>query len=723
MKPWERYQPQQDNGGPWAKYSGPKKPEVVQEQAENDPSMLDKAKSLFTGDDRREFDYPEIPHLVWNQPDKKPTYGNYEGYWPSHDHLATAAGNPLAMADIYEANVPGSNVEFDSHGNPYTTYSGNQYYLNRPGLSRADIAQVIPEALMYMGGGKLGAHVGKKAMGRLGQVVGAGAGGYSTSVAQDLTAQQVGSNQPIDHRKASIIAALGLGGEFAAPHIGRAYSWLKKVIGNKRFIQNGALTSEGRKAIESAGIDPNKVSREWVEEFSKLTKNEVEPQIAARMASSETLPKPIKLTQGQATDDLALQGKEQSRLHGVYGEEAQNVTRSQLDDQTRILGENAQEIQKQIGGSQVANKGEGASKAISDLRDQAKASMESVREAYKGAKRTSAHVPIDAIKDFSQKARSSLVEDGFDLAGSRLSTRLQDVEKITGIENVTSANLKGMELWRKRIVRDIESLKASDPSQAQALRQLKNRYDDFIKDSFENALIQGDQKAISLWQNARQLRASYGQVFEKNRIINKLVKGEHTPEETVNILFGAGRFGNTSRGEVVQALDTIQRTVGPNSWNALREEAFLRLLRNQGEVFSPKKFITELDTALRDGGTLMRKMFKPMELRLMGQLRDVAKATIYDARATNPSKSGYTLARIASDMFGPVGRVVGAVTKRFTQPIKENLEVGAARRGLYTPKRPEPIPGLYGGAGSFAGSQGYQNLEDGLRSYKMKRRR
>ena len=681
-------------------------PALIQKlETDQSPSLWESTKNLFTGNNRREYDYPEIPNLVWNKPGQQPTYGNYEGYWPSHDAMAVAGGNPLSQAEIYESNVKGSKVDFDSYGNPYTTYGKNQFYLNRPGLSRADAAQVLPEALWYTLAGKFGGGAGSSVMGKVGQVLGTGAGLYGASVGEDIAAQQVGSNQPVDQQKALLIGALGSGAELAAPHIGRAYNYLKQVFGNKRWVANGTLTGEGRKALESAGMKPEQVTPEWMAEFNKLVRNELDPTTAARVASSKTLPHPVQLTEGQATGNLALQGKEQARLHGVYGDDAQSIMRSYVDDQANALNANAQSLKSTIGGDQVTFKGEGASRAISTLKGNAEATREAVRAGYQGAKQTNAFMPSEAVKDFAYQARKHLSEEGFDLSGAKVAGRLQDVERVIGMKNVNAANVRGMELWRKRIVKDIESIRMSDPSQAEALRQLRGRYDDFIKDSFENALVRGDQTAVQQWQQARQLRATYGQVFEKNRIINKLVKGEHTPEETVNILFGAGRFGSQSKGEVIQALDTIQKQVGPNAWNALREEAFLRLLRNQGDSFSAVKFTNEFDTALREGGTLMRKMFDPAELRLMGQLRDAAKATIYDPRATNPSKTSYALARIASELFGPAGRGTMAVIQRFSVPINESWHAGAARRAPFIPKKPEVTPGIGGGLGGYFGEK------------------
>ena len=232
-------------------------PALIQKlETDQSPSLWESTKNLFTGNNRREYDYPEIPNLVWNKPGQQPTYGNYEGYWPSHDAMAVAGGNPLSQAEIYESNVKGSKVDFDSYGNPYTTYGKNQFYLNRPGLSRADAAQVLPEALWYTLAGKFGGGAGSSVMGKVGQVLGTGAGLYGASVGEDIAAQQVGSNQPVDQQKALLIGALGSGAELAAPHIGRAYNYLKQVFGNKRFVANGTLTGEGRKALESAGMKP-----------------------------------------------------------------------------------------------------------------------------------------------------------------------------------------------------------------------------------------------------------------------------------------------------------------------------------------------------------------------------------------------------------------------------------------------------------------------------------
>ncbi|CAN0460708.1 unnamed protein product, partial [Ectocarpus fasciculatus] len=94
------------------------------------------------------------------------------------------------------------------------------------------------------------------------------------------------------------------------------------------------------------------------------------------------------------------------------------------------------------------------------------------------------------------------------------------------------------------------------------------------------------------------------------------------PDDAANYIFG--RSGIGAKKGLERDLVKLRDTLGPDSaeWNAIREEAFLRLFRNQpgpeaGGVFNAQAFSKELNRALTDSPDAMKVLFSSKEAALM----------------------------------------------------------------------------------------------------------
>jgi hypothetical protein len=75
------------------------------------------------------------------------------------------------------------------------------------------------------------------------------------------------------------------------------------------------------------------------------------------------------------------------------------------------------------------------------------------------------------------------------------------------------------------------------------------QFDEWQGDAFENALFSGSQEALQAARDARAANASWRQRFhndrdDADRIINKVVTGEVTPQEVSNYILGASKIGS-----------------------------------------------------------------------------------------------------------------------------------------------------------------------------------
>lgn len=677
------------------------------------PSLMQRAADLFTGDLSREYDYPELPGAVdYESLDNVPAHpatGEKETFFRMSDLHGMSGGNPLSLAEMYEARQ-GVAADYDAYGNPFVTYKGEPHYINRPGVSSADVSQALVEFPMFTGGGFAGSQIGKVA-GTAGKVLGAGAGMYGTSLGQDLLAQSMGSKQPASQQKAVLLGLLGSAGEVASPLLTRIVSYFKGLRRNRAFIQDGELTDQGREAVRRAGLDPDVFDREVVERLETINREGAPYDEAVRDATAESLPYPVRLTRGEVSGDIAQQGREQSMKHATppYTEEAQRIALEGERRAQQALSDNIDHLAGEVGGQgqrSINEVGQGTGRAVEQLGKQHDAAKKVVDEAYKQARSTKAWVPAEATKQFLRDAKKKLIAAGFRPSEGKLGSLFAEIERRLKMKGIKSFNLNQMEVWRKRAVRDADSLKVTDASQAKAIGDLKRMYDDFMQDALEKSLISGDDAALGAWRNATARHAEFAKLYRDNKLVNRFVKEELTPEEATQILFGTAKLSSKSKGMTIDALRKIKKSLGADSvaWNGLREEAMLRLLRNQpAEGFSAQKFVSAFDDAMTNGRTLMGELFNPQELQKLRKIRDVAKMTVPNPRATNPSRTSYALMRQIGDLFGPTGNLFRSFASRIMGDTSERMATDEARR-LLTRLRPTPPTGQGAVVGGAAGT-------------------
>ncbi len=350
---------------------------------------------------------------------------------------------------------------------------------------------------------------------------------------------------------------------------------------------------------------------------------------------ARNLPRGVKLTKGDITQDVMIQSFEEDVIQGLRGQPAQARLRSFREGQNKALQENVSEIQKQATGKPVAaaaeQRGIGAQRTVEAVQNRAIADRQVISAAYDEARQLDATIDGSLIQEFGNTTSRRLIEDGFDIeVMPRLQRRVGDFDDLGDFlkENsdfLNEASVQKVENIRKRIVRDIESVKRSDPSEAGALRIMRNDLDKKMGDLLDEGLVRGNDQAVEAWAGARELRREFGKTFENNKIIRRIIDDELTQEESVNLLFGGSKMGfKTEAGKIATRVRNI---LGADSdaFGAMKEEAILRLVRNQTDTFSGAKFNTAFQGAMKDNPTLMRALFTKEEIDQMNSFAKIAK--------------------------------------------------------------------------------------------------
>lgn len=446
----------------------------------------------------------------------------------------------------------------------------------------------------------------------------------------------------------------------------------------------GVPREEIKDAIDFAGLFAGTAPR--IARLPK-TRGALTPEQQAIVQTERNLSERVPLTRADVTQDVNLQSTLDDASQGLLGEKAKGLAISVREEQSKGLKGNIEAFQKELSGRQAAltaeETGLGVDRASQALKIAAGNQRKAITDAYDTAKELDASIDGDLIKAFGSSSRKKLVDEGFDIIESpRLSKSLEELEELKLVDGkLSESTVRNLELWRKRTNKRIESVKNSDPSEAQALRTLKNDYDNFSSQALDEGLIRGNAEAITAWKNARDLRADFGRRFETNKVIKKLVAEDLTQEETVNLIFGGSQMGfKNQAGKIVKDMKNVLGEQS-NAFKSMKEEAILRLVKNQGDEFSGAKFNTAFEKSMKDNPTLMRELFTKEEIVDLRSFARFAKSiTEKKVGATNPSGTMNKLIRFAqgtgvSSNF--VGKFVDRAFGFFLDPARKSA--GASR--------------------------------------------
>lgn len=660
------------------------------------------AANLVTGNDRRQFQYGELPPILTEK--------------GMSDARMSLGRDDLRKLDILRKstndNIPGFS---DDYGNIYVTLDDQRakrygvepgsYYLNNPGISGQDVSDVMTtgaiEAVTTLGLSRL---LGPLVPG--GRILGAATGAASGSALQDVAATTAGSERGIDGQAALIAGLIGGGGEALGQVIAPT---LRKWFSRNPFDASGNLDSKTRDALTRLGIDPYDVTPDWVARFNEAARQSVNPEGAVSFADARTLPVEVPLSRGDVTRAIPDQRFESGAIKGNFGKPAQETMETFRNTQQAALAQNVDEIGRMVGTGDDLVPGEGMRQVGQRLVDDAEALTKAGRAAYDEAGAMGMRVDADGVKNFVKTARAELASKFPSReVRSQASNLLDDLDAMVSGTNgatVSKLNINNIEAWRQ----DLDALRRAagqkgEPS-AVVLGNLKGRLDDFLDGAVDQALVTGDTATLDKFKEARGIWRELRQRYDSNAVVSNILEAARSgeqPEGLLRYLFEANGVG-FKRG-AVQGVRQLKEVLGDTSpeWNALRGEAFSRLLKSNAKgnvrdaagnlTFSGDKFSTAFRKAMGEGGDLMRELFTPEEISLMRKFERVAlRATNRRGDAMNPSGTGADVIQFVQGllsgtpggraMLGVVGKVLGGMG-----------DYGAASQAVQATTRALPSP-------------------------------
>ena len=155
-----------------------------------------------------------------------------------------------------------------------------------------------------------------------------------------------------------------------------------------------------------------------------------------------------------------------------------------------------------------------------------------------------------------------------------------------------AVSVRGIEQTRKRLY--AMSRAATNDADRASARVIMREFDNWESSAFDNALFSGSESALNAYRRARDANRNWRQAFFNNRddadrIINRVVSGEVTPQEVSNWIIGAGQIG--ANGVSSRLLTRLNEVTGGDTalMDAIRGGIWNKLSQTP-EGVAPKSF-------------------------------------------------------------------------------------------------------------------------------------
>jgi len=141
---------------------------------------------------------------------------------------------------------------------------------------------------------------------------------------------------------------------------------------------------------------------------------------------------------------------------------------------------------------------------------------------------------------------------------------------------------------------------------------------------------------------------------DAGRVIERMVDADVTEQEVANFLWGSSRVGES--GRAYRVIKRVGEIVGRDSeeWDAVRRGMWQKVISSAEGTEQPGAQATARNIAEFVNGKgkgIAEELYSAAELSKMRRFAAVLRSTVPPKDATNPSKSGYEVARAMGDIF------------------------------------------------------------------------
>tara|TARA_R110000751_G_C13793192_1_gene482469 strand:+ start:5539 stop:7707 length:2169 start_codon:yes stop_codon:yes gene_type:complete len=194
---------------------------ALETTGERGKDLYNSMKNTVFGTDRLDEPYlQDLPELFSaNDPIIDEVVKHKAGAYTKLAEGFYAATTPEQQIDILKENIPSMKFHTNKYGDVLVKYRDKVSFLNRPGLSSADVKGLA----IHMASDVPAMFVVAKGVGVVDKVLRGAVGFASTSAIRDIAATEAGATEGISAERAAVSAAFGAGGEVVVPF----FNWMK----------------------------------------------------------------------------------------------------------------------------------------------------------------------------------------------------------------------------------------------------------------------------------------------------------------------------------------------------------------------------------------------------------------------------------------------------------------------------------------------------------------
>jgi len=439
----------------------------------------------------------------------------------------------------------------------------------------------------------------------------------------------------------------------------------------------------------------------------------------------------IRMTRGQATDDLDQIAFEVAAARGGRSPDATQVLRPFMDDQKEaVIGAG-----KRLAGDQFAEINEAGAFVKEGLMKKAGTAQQEIKALYEQAEAAGAKMRSEGVEAMPDAVRQALPDDVKFLmdapseeARRTMPAAMQAMDAVERLKSEVSAmnargaatvgavDFKRIEIARRAINSSIDA--AGNNSDRRAAIAVKRSFDGYIDGAVDAALFEGDEAFLQAYRSARSARADFAERFEANKVFEKLVKADPSPEQTLEYILGAHKIAPTE--QVRKVVPQIKKALGEDSeeWAALQEAAIKRVMKQTEKSYNPKVLRDNLDELLTGRNqTIAEELFTPEQYARLRRFRNVVDTLIPPDGAVNYSGSSYdlqrTLGQEAARIFNfPGGHMLKAIVSKYLPDRNLARAQMAVSDGALLASPRTALPSSFA---PLAGVAGEQAVGSGLR--------
>lgn len=441
----------------------------------------------------------------------------------------------------------------------------------------------------------------------------------------------------------------------------------------------------------------------------------------------------IRMTRGQATNDLDQIAFEQAAARGGRSPDATQVLRPFMDDQKEaVIGAG-----KRLAGDQFAEINEAGAFVKEGIMKKAGTAQQEIKALYDRAEAAGAKMRSEGVEAMPQQVRESLSEGlRYKLEGSpelmldrqpntmaalgeidRLKADMNRAASKAGAEPV-SVDFRRIELARQAINDHVSAAKRNGGPDFKDAFEVKRAFDGYIDGAVDAALFDGDDAFLEAYKAARSARADFAEKFEANKVFEKLVDANPSPEQTLEYILGAHKIAPTE--QVRKVVPQIKKALGEDSeeWAALQEAAIKRVMKQTEKTYNQKVLRDNLDELLTGRNqTIAEELFTPEQYARLRRFRNVVDRLIPPDGAVNYSGSSYdlqrTLGQEAARIFNfPGGHMLKATVSKYLPDRNLARAQMAVSDGALLASPKTALPSSFA---PLAGVAGEQTVGSGLR--------